>query len=439
MPSAAFTTLGCKVNQYETQRILESFEVAGFAIVPFGQPADVTVINTCSVTATAESKSRATLRRARRASPGGRVVATGCAVQMAMNHGRTVPDVDLAVGHDQKLATLFQVGETWPQLVQDAAAYPAQLPPPQGRTRATLKVQDGCNVMCSYCSIPFTRPGMRSRPAHEVLAEARELAARGYGEIVLTGVLIGAYGPETGSEGPDFEALVATLANESGVPRIRISSIELGQVTDRLIELVEAGRVVPHLHVPLQSGDTQVLRDMNRPYTQTDYLQRCATLRKRCPSLSITTDILVGFPTEDAARFEGSVTVTETVGFLKSHVFSFSPRPGTPADRWGDPVTVAEKDRRRERLMAAAQVTGDAVRHAFVGRTVRVLVEGRPNREGLLEGLSDFGFTVRFTGPLNLTRQFAWVQLGQVVADAVHGELVAVGLTPPVAPLPVLG
>lgn len=431
MPLASFTTLGCKVNQYETQRILESFEAAGFGIVPFGEAADVTVVNTCSVTEVAERKSRATLRRARRASPAGRVVATGCAVQMALNQHETIEDVDLAVGHAAKMATFEEVARQWPGLVAAASQAPTQVAAPRGRTRATLKVQDGCTVHCSYCSIPFTRPGMRSRPYHEVLAEAQALADRGYGEAVLTGVLIGAYGPETGSGGPDFEDLVALLAAESGIPRWRISSIELGQVTDRLVDLIEARRVVPHLHIPLQSGDTQVLRDMNRPYSQADYLARIEQVRARVPDLTLTTDVLVGFPTEDEERFESSVSVAQATRVLKAHVFSFSPRPGTPADRWGDPVPPAEKDRRREWLNEVTRATGEAVRRQFVGRTVRVLVEGKPSRDGVLEGLSDHGLTVRFTGPLSLVRQFAWVRLEEVRGEAVHGELVATGSARP--------
>ena len=208
MPTAAFTTLGCKVNQYETQRILDSFESAGFEVVPFDSSADVYVVNTCSVTSQAESKSHYTVRRARRSNPKGLVVVTGCAAQMGLNSGNPDPLADLVVPNPEKLETFDRFSAQFASLVELARARPSRQSAAQSRTRATLKLQDGCNVFCSYCSIPFTRPGMTSRPWPEVLTEAQKLAEAGYREAVLTGVLIGAYGPETGSGGLDFETMV---------------------------------------------------------------------------------------------------------------------------------------------------------------------------------------------------------------------------------------
>lgn len=424
MPSAAFTTLGCKVNQYETQRILDDFESAGFSIVPFDSPADVYVINTCSVTSQAESKSRYAVRKAARTNPGAKVVVTGCAVQMSLNQESAMDGADVLVPNPEKLATLRYFFDEFPDFERWVKKDPAptEAKKPAGRTRATLKVQDGCDVMCSYCSIPYTRPVMTSRPWQEVLEEAQGLAEAGYHEAILTGVLIGAYGPETGSGGKSFEELVTVLSEQSGLARIRISSIEMHQVTRPIIDLVKHGHVVPHFHIPLQAGDTQVLKDMNRRYGQEEYLRLCDSLYAELDDLTITTDILVGFPTETEERFRSSLAVCEHVKFLKAHVFRFSPRFGTPADQWGDPVGPPEKQERARRLTELTEATGAVQRRRFLGRTMRVLVEGR-RRDGLLEGTTDNWLTVKFAGPDSMAKSLQWVRLEEERDGVVYGEL----------------
>lgn len=433
MPTAAFTTLGCKVNQYETQRILDSFEAAGFQVVPFDSSADVYVINTCSVTSIAESKSRYTIRKAAKQNADAKIVVTGCAAQMSLNRGEAVEGADVIVENPAKLETLSRVLAAFPELAsgRHPLGEPGETPTLQGRTRATLKIQDGCNVMCSYCSIPYTRPGLVSRPAFEVVEEARKMALMGYREIVLTGVLIGAYGPESGSGGPDFEDLVETLQRgllEFAPMRLRISSIEMRQVTQRLIGVMRSGHevaVAPHLHIPLQAGDDQVLRDMNRPYRRGDYLELCGRLYEQIPDLSITTDIMVGFPTETPERFANTLDVCDRVQYLKVHSFRFSPRFGTPADQWGDPVDSKEKQARSLALNEVSSRTGSAHARRFLGRTLRVLVEGKTTREGLLEGLTDNYLSVRFAGPTSLMRGFSWVRLEEEREGTLFGELAA--------------
>lgn len=302
----------------------------------------------------------------------------------------------------------------------------------RGRTRATLKIQDGCSVMCSYCSIPFTRPGLVSRPHDEVIAEAIRMAEAGYREIVLTGVLIGAYGPETGSGGPDFEELIELIGmavsraqgNSATSPvRLRISSIELRQVTPRVISLIEHGIVVPHLHIPLQAGSDRVLADMNRPYTQTDYLDLAQRLKQQIPNISLTTDIMVGFPTETEDDFAETVRVCEEVGYLKIHAFRFSPRHGTPANAMGDPISPPEKQRRSLVLNEISNRTGRARARQAMGQVLRVLVEGKPRPDGLLEGLSDEYLTVQFAGPPTLVRSFAHVRIEDERDGVLYGEL----------------
>lgn len=426
MPTAAFTTLGCKVNQYETQKILDSFAEAGFGIVPFDQAADIYVINTCSVTAIAESKSRYTIRKAARTNPEAKVVVTGCAAQMSINQQERVADAHVVVPNPEKLETLDHLLRTHPEIADWVRREPAAQPElPAGRTRATLKIQDGCSVMCSYCSIPHTRPGMRSRSWREVLAEAQSLADQGYQEAILTGVLIGAYDEATGSEGMDFEELVTLLAKESGLPRIRISSIEMHQVTEKIVRLATDGLIVPHFHIPLQCGDDQVLSDMNRRYDSGMYLSRCREIRDAVPDAVITTDVMVGFPTETEERFLNSARVVEQAGYVKAHVFRFSPRPGTPADQWGDPVSPQEKQRRAVELTRIAGATSQVEIKRFLGRTMRVLVEGKMTRDGLLEGTTDNWLTVRFAGPATMRRTLQWIRLDEERDGVVWGELSA--------------
>lgn len=421
MPTASFTTLGCKVNQYETQRILDSFEEAGFAIAPFDQRADVVVINTCSVTSDAEAKSRYTIRRARRTSPDAVILVTGCAAQMSLIKDAPMEEADLVVPNPEKLDSLTRLLQSFPSLTPSREGIRPH--PPAGRTRATLKIQDGCSVMCSYCSIPFTRPGMVSRPWREVLAEAQRFADQGYLEIVLTGVLIGAYGPESGSGGPGFEELVRILASESGVPRIRISSIEMHQVTPAILDLIEQGKVVPHLHIPLQSGDTHVLRDMNRRYGQAEFLSLCAEIRSRLPGATITTDIMVGFPTETRERFESTLQVCREAQFLKAHVFRFSPRHGTPADQWGDPVSPQEKQARARELTELTDAIGRQRMRQEIGRTHEALVERKAGRDGLMEGLTRHWMSVKFAGPASVGRTLQLVRIDEERDGTLYGEL----------------
>ena len=427
MPKAAFTTLGCKVNQYETQRILDTFEEAGFGIVPFESPADVYVINTCSVTSIAESKSRYVIRRATRNNPSAKVIVTGCAAQMASNKEQILEGADILVPNPNKLNALDYLFKAFPEMKNWVHAEPALKNHSfiQERTRATLKIQDGCSIYCSYCSIPYTRPVMTSKPAKEILAEAERMVALGHLEIIITGVLIGSYGPETGSNGPNFEDLVEKLTEIRGLARIRISSIEMRQVTPRLIDLLKNNsKLVPHLHIPLQSGDSEVLKDMNRPYTQEDYLRLCTTLYQEIPDFSLTTDIMVGFPTETKDRFQSTVKVCREAKYLKAHLFRFSPRYGTPADQWGDPIPPREKQLRSQELIKLTQITREEHCKRFLGRTIRVLVEGKQQKDGLLQGLTDNYLEVHFAGPKTLVHQMAFVRLNTFRQGILYGEFV---------------
>ncbi len=426
MPTAAFTTLGCKVNQYETQKILESFEARGFEIVPFEERADVYVINTCSVTQSAEAKSRQTVRRANRQNPDAIVVMTGCYAQFTLRRGERLDEAHLVVPNPDKLRTVDYLLEQFPHLAERL-----ERERPKGeitvrrRTRAILKIQDGCNVNCSFCSIPMTRPMMRSVPYQEVLEEAQAMVADGYREIVLTGVLIGDYGLHSGSGGPDLAELCAMLTEIEGLERIRISSIEPTLISDSLIDLIATHpKMCPHLHIPLQSGDSRILRAMNRPYDQAFYLDLCRRLRTRIPDIAISTDIMVGFPGEDEEAFLNTCKVVEAVEYCRAHLFRYSPRPETPAEAMHDQVPDSVKTERIQRLQAVAKQAQLRYASRFMGKVERVLVETRSKLSGLMTGTSDHYLQVEFAGSPSLSGQLVKVRITDVSAEGILGELV---------------
>lgn len=414
------------MNQYETQAILESFERAGFTIVPFLESADVYFINTCSVTGQAESKSLQAIRSAARRNPNAKVIVTGCAAQMSLNQGRTIESAHLVVPNPEKLNSYSHFVNAFPAVVSELSPAPAtQSPPFRGRSRATIKIQDGCSVLCSYCSIPYTRPVMSSRPWTDIVEEANRYAKLGHREIILAGVLIGSYGPKTGSGGPYFEELLSILNDQQSLQRIRISSIEVRQVSERLIDLmgISDTKIAPHLHIPLQSGSSEVLKTMNRPYSQRDYLDLCRTLYSRIPNLAISTDIMVGYPTESDEEFEETIKVCEAVKFAKGHIFRFSPRPGTPAHELGDPVTPQAKHARSSRLIQITNESREQFHKRFIGRTRSVVVEGRGKERDLLSGISDNYLEVLFPGSESLAGHLVDVQLREYLNGKLLGEL----------------
>ncbi|MDW8104391.1 MAG: tRNA (N(6)-L-threonylcarbamoyladenosine(37)-C(2))-methylthiotransferase MtaB, partial [Armatimonadota bacterium] len=395
--------------------------------VGFDEPADLYVVNSCSVTQLAEKKSLQMVRRFARQNSEARVVLTGCFAQFTLLRGEKVPEAALVVPNPDKMRTVHYVLEAFPDLRERVARDPA--PPvlrnPYERTRAVVKIQDGCNVHCSFCSIPYTRPRMFSRPHTEVLDEIRRLVDEGFREVVLTGVLIGSYGEETGSGGPDLAGLLRQMARIDGLERIRISSIELTQVTDRLIEVcAEEPKVCPHLHIPLQSGDDGVLQAMNRPYRQQDVLRLAEKLYSRIPDLAITTDILVGFPGEDEAAFQQTCRVVEQVRYARAHIFRFSPRPGTPAAEMAEQVPEQEKERRSHELAELCRQYRERFVAERLGRTMRVLVEGKQSKGGLMRGLTDNYIPVEFAGGAHLAGQLVWVRLLELTDEGALGELV---------------
>jgi threonylcarbamoyladenosine tRNA methylthiotransferase MtaB len=369
MTTFAVKFLGCKVSQADAMLARSKLLAAGHEEAPEAE-AELHVINTCCITREAESKSRQSARRSAR--DGRRVVVTGCAANLNATQFDEIDEgVTALVGTADEVADEI-AGAAGPACIDTA------IDPLQGiaanRTRGFVKVQDGCDCRCAYCIIPSVRGGARSRPASAVLHEARRRAAHGQPEIVMTGISVGDYrDPERGLELGELMRAAAAL---DGVERVRLSSVEVIHVKDSLVEaLAEDERVCPHLHVPLQSGDDRVLASMGRNYDSTGYLRAVETLRERVPHVNLTTDVIVGYPTEDEPAFERTLALVREAGITKVHTFSFSPRPGTEADRLGDPVQPAEKKRRSRELRGLSEALGRRHRTTKLGGTEEVLVD----------------------------------------------------------------
>ncbi len=423
-PTVALTTLGCKVNLYETGRMRARFEELGFRVVDNESDADVCVVNTCSVTCAAEAKSRKTIGRLARRHPSALLVVTGCDVEMARIMGRSFPASVMVVPNAAKLDLPRAVAQRLPHYVSMGAETPAgQAQSAAERTRALIKAQDGCDMFCTYCSVPLTRGPVRSRPMQEVIAEVHRAADLGHREVVVTGVLVGSYGRDLGDHAPDLADLIEAICAVPGVERVRLSSIEPTQVTDRLLSVASsAPEFCAHLHLPLQSGDNGILRAMNRPYTREMYADICARASAMIPDLGITTDILVGFPGETAAAHENTLALVAQVGFARAHVFRYSKRPTTPAAEYPDHIADSVISERAAEVAQAARKTQRQFAERCIGRALDVLVEPGQGEAGL-SGYTPNYIRVSFKGPRTLVGQVVRVQLDAVAQDGVLGHL----------------
>ncbi|MCX7780712.1 MAG: tRNA (N(6)-L-threonylcarbamoyladenosine(37)-C(2))-methylthiotransferase MtaB [Negativicutes bacterium] len=384
MPLVAFTTLGCKVNQFETEVIEGLFKQRGYEKVSFDRPADVYVINTCSVTHLGERKSRQLIRRAVRTNPAATIVVTGCYAQVAPEQIEAIPGVDVIVGTQdrQNIVDLVEAAADQKRTInavtdimvakefEDIPLFEAP-----GRTRAFLKIQEGCTNYCTYCIIPYTRGPLRSRPLASIAREAAKLTAAGFQEIVLTGIHLGAYGRDS-QEGITLTDAVKTVLKTEGLLRLRLGSLESVEVSDELIKLMrEDTRLCPHLHLPLQSGDDNVLLAMNREYTAAEYRHLVQGIQRQIPGIAITTDVIVGFPGESDEQFANTLAFVETMNFARLHIFPYSKRSGTPAASFAGQVSEEEKKRRVKALEKVADKKSRDFREPFIGTTVQVLFE----------------------------------------------------------------
>lgn len=404
---AAFHTLGCKVNQDESEAMETLFKQAGYALGNFDEEADVYVINTCTVTHLSDRKSRQMIRRARKNNPAAVVVVTGCYAQTAVKEVAAMADVDVIIGNNQhghivELTEAFQKDRQRRQLIEDSRTFAEfeELPMDRQitRTRAYLKVQEGCEQFCTYCIIPYARGPLRSRQLDKVLTEAKRLEEAGFQEIILTGIHLGAYGQEKGGSGLDIAGLCREILAATDSVQIRLGSIEPTEVSDELIELIATDRrMCRHLHLPLQAGHDDVLKRMNRPYTTEQYRAQLAKIRASIADIAITTDLMVGFPGESDDQFRNCLTFCDEMSFSGMHIFKYSPREGTPASTFPEQVSSADKDQRSKKMAAVAEKNKQLFQKRFLGQDVWVLAEEQTS-DGLWEGHTDNYLLVRFTG-----------------------------------------
>jgi threonylcarbamoyladenosine tRNA methylthiotransferase MtaB len=425
---ASFHTLGCRLNQAETASISATFAAQGYTIVDSGTETDIHIINTCSVTEGAEAKCRHAVRAVLRRSPHAYVVVTGCYAQVGLEALRHIDGLDLIVGTADKMRLVELIDRPEKQ-GQAQVVHTRRISRDDftidgigdysGQTRANLKVQDGCNFACAFCIIPFTRGGARSRKLDDIIREAHGLVANGHQEIVLTGVNIGTYH----YDGHDLLHVLQGLETVAGLKRIRISSIEPTTIPDALLDwMATSHKLCPYLHIPIQSGDDQVLARMKRHYTGGEFAAFVERVVERIPDVCLGTDVMVGFPGEDEPAFTRTRTLLADLPLAYFHVFSYSERPHTYAQRYSDqvPPPLVRERSRILRELSVRQKT--AFYRRFVGRTVRVLFERR-EEHGLYTGFSDNYIKVGVTTADELANQLLPVRLTGVENGLALGTL----------------
>jgi threonylcarbamoyladenosine tRNA methylthiotransferase MtaB len=422
----ALATLGCKVNQFESAAFLSAFAERDVEVVPFSQAADVYIVNTCAVTAKAGAQSRQMIRRALRKNPEARLVVTGCYAQIAsqdimeivaqplciIGNGfkHNLVDAALADQHcdlEMLMGDIRQREEICPLEVRDFG----------DRTRAYLKIQDGCNSFCTYCIVPFTRGRSRSQLPEQVLRQARIFAEEGYRELVVTGIHTGTYGHDLEPR-TDLVSLLRMLLAECPL-RYRVSSLDPGEITDDLLELMATEKnLMPHLHIPLQSGDDQILQKMHRHYRGEDFADLIGRIKKILPAAAIGVDVMAGFPGEDDRAFRNTCDLLARLPVTYLHVFPYSKRPGTVAAGMADQVPKQTKDERVAALRELAELKKKEFYAAHLGEVREVLAEGGGNRKSAeIKGFTDNYIPVRFAATTVVANQLVRVRLERLGDD----------------------
>lgn len=429
-----YYTFGCKVNQYETEIVKQEFCRLGFEETKKIPDADICVVNTCTVTAQADLKCRQLFHKVRRQNPNAILAVMGCFTQAFPKDVESITDADIIVGtsnktHLPRLVLDFiqnreSVCEIIPHTKGDKIE-PMQLEGGIHKTRATIKIQDGCDRYCSYCIIPYARGVIRSKPLDEIKREALVLSQSGHSEIVLAGINLSLYGKDF-NDGTDLADAVNTAGEGENIQRIRLSSLEPELITDSLIEKMKSNtKLCPHFHLSLQSGCTQTLKRMNRHYTADEYYRLVCKLRDTFENCSITTDVMVGFPGETAEEFEESLAFVRKVGFAKCHIFPYSEREGTRAAVMPDRLPMEEKARRAEIMEHAAEECQQNFLKSQVGKTVKVLFE-RENCTDFHQGYSENYTHIKINRKnieKSLRRKIFCVRIEGVVRDYCIGEI----------------
>lgn len=428
MKKAAFMTLGCKVNQYETETMEGLFRQAGYEVVPFSERADVYIVNTCSVTSLGEKKSRQLIRRAQRLNPEAVLAVTGCYAQLNPAEIARIDGVRLVIGNQgrENIVKLCEQAATIPgpiTVVDDImqAKQFEDIPlfgVPQ-RTRAFLKIQEGCQNFCTYCIIPYTRGPLRSRPLESVKRETAKLVKAGFKEIVLTGIHLGAYGRDL-----EGNITLADAAREvlrfPEIRRLRLGSLESVELSPDLFELIRSDeRFAKHLHLPLQAGAEEILHRMNRHYDKAEFLSLIQNVEREIPGVAISTDIIVGFPGETEAMFAESLEYVTKLNFMRMHIFPYSKREGTPAAAMPDQVPEAVKHERVKRMQELAEKKAAEYLRQFIGKTLSVLIE--TENGGIWDGLTGNYIRV-YTDVVAKPGELVLLRAARLYKDGIWGE-----------------
>lgn len=435
MAKIAFYTLGCKVNQADTASMENLFLRSGHQLVSFDGEADVYIINTCVVTNTGQRKSRQTIHRAIRKNPNALIVVTGCYPQTAAEEVKAIVGVDMIIGNQDRAQIVQLVEERLAHRQTDTLDAVHKLTASTAfeemaagditdKTRAFLKIQEGCNQFCTYCIIPYARGPLRSRSLESIRTETQRLISAGFKEIVLIGIHLGCYGKEN-PDGPTLYDAVKTVLDVPGVQRLRLGSLESVEVEPRLLTLMqEDARFCRHLHLPLQSGCDKTLQAMHRPYTTAKFKTLLADIKTKVPDIAITTDVIVGFPGETEADFETTCKFAESCGFSKMHIFPFSARKGTPAEKFAGAVTEAVKKERADILGRIDETMHKAFLQVMVGQTAEVLFE-QPAGEDYFEGLTgNYQRVFVKSGGRNLGGEILPVKITAFDGEKLLGEII---------------
>ena len=422
-PKVAIHTHGCKLNQADSQVLARQFQKAGFTIVRSAAQADVVVLNSCTVTANSDSKARQYLRRARRSNPDALVVATGCYAQRAKGDLSAMESVSLVLDNRDKpnlVATIANKLEVESGSLAENLAVPAP-----GRSRAMVKIQEGCDQVCSYCIVPKVRGRERSIPPDEIIAQINERAKLGCREAVLTGTQLGTYGFDL--PGIDLAGLLQQVLVETSISRLRISSLQAQEITPNLLGLWDDSRLCPHFHIPLQSGSDTILKSMRRRYDTARFAETIALVRKTIPGAGITTDIIIGFPGEGVREFAESYSFAASMGFSDMHVFPFSIRPGTSAAHLDDQVIDAQKKERSGEMLELAAASVKKFRQGALGQVRPVLWEPTQGKTcgGIWSGLTDNYVRVKANSGRDLSNLITDARLTGLDEDWVTGEVVS--------------
>lgn len=424
-----FHTLGCKVNQYETEASKELFESRNYEVIEDDNVADVYVINTCTVTSLSDSKSRQIIRRSKRENPDSVMVVMGCYSQVSAEEVSNIEGVDIVIGTTERKEIVNLVEDYYENkkqinivrdITDDKTFQPIDIEKIKGMTRAYIKVQDGCNRYCSYCIIPYARGNIRSRDPQEVKLEVLKLAKNGYKEIILTGIHIASYGKDL----KDFSLidLIKSIHNIEGIERIRLSSVEPRLITEEFMEeLIKLPKFCDHFHLSLQSGSDTVLKRMNRKYTSEEYIKKVDLIRKYYKDAGITTDIIVGFPGETDEEFQETIDLVNRVKFSRVHVFKYSPREGTPAAKMTDQIDGNTKSERSQKLISICEENRINFEKSFINKVLEVLVERKSKNYNL--GHSTNYIEIAFDSEKDYTNNIVKINIKEYKDNYLFGEI----------------